>query len=173
MNERAIRIAVLLCMLTAAATALSARGQTPPPPPGNGLGSAGDWLPNGPIFGFTHPWGYDLPGDPGGSDGRSGWSHEGGWGGGTGGGGEPSPESCSCGPENECNVLNVAKCRAHRPDYCDAWCSCNVKMPMPRPQTGAVLHGSCYRQVTPKHSPNSCTANGAPCSIRYGVTTKW
>jgi hypothetical protein len=38
-------------------TQLFGRGQTAPPPRFVGIGSAGDWLGNGPIFGFDDPYG--------------------------------------------------------------------------------------------------------------------
>ncbi len=70
---------------------VSARGETMPPPWGAGVGSAGDWLGSGPIFGFDDGPDGGIGGGPGGGRGGS-WfeggpwgPRRGGWGGGSGG----------------------------------------------------------------------------------------
>lgn len=176
MYQRTCLFSMSMVALVAFTLNLYGRGEVPPPPQNFDGGNAGDWLGSGPIFGFRHPWGIDLPGDGHGSfdPGDNGY----GWGGGGNNSGgrdfDPGPNSCSCGPVNLCNRLNVAKCEAKRTDYCEAWCSCSIKLGHPRPRVGTVINGTCILSGSPKSSFNrNCSAPGGGCGIKYGVSTTW
>ncbi len=175
MCRRAYSLSLCIAVFVTATLSLHARGEVPPLPPEFDGGNIGDWLGSGPIFGFRHPWGLDLPGDGHGSfdPGDNGY----GWGGGNGnsGGGnfDPGPNSCSCGPVNICNRVNLAKCQAEHKNFCEAWCSCDVRVLRSRPPVGTILPGTCALRAYPKIGPNGCSAPGGGCSVRYGQTAKW
>ncbi len=160
-------ICIVVCLTIT--TDLFARGETPPPPPFEG-GNAGDWLGDGPIFGFKHPWGFDMPGDQHGNFDNGEYGY--GWGGGRDpghGNYDPGPNSCSCGPENECNTINHYRCEHHMAGYCEAWCACTVLLPKGTPPKGAILLGACTRMASPRTEPNGCAVAGGTCSIHYGI----
>lgn len=144
-------------------TALHARGMMPPPPPFTG-GNTGDWLGDGPIFGF------DRGGGPGGGWG-GGWYEGGGWGGwgfgsggaggyGGGGNGEGGGHEFSSGDEfgglhGTC-VIRTPAGESYR-------CACNIvyyeQLP---PCGGCPVHGVCKMRETPQGA--GCENIGDHCT---------
>ncbi len=146
-----------------------ARGETVPPPFGAGKGNIGNWLGDGPIFGFDDPIGDgELGGGPGGGWG-GGWWEGGSGGGGNGSGGSGGREYGGGGGDEDDDPDFGAECQREGivtggPAPCEDVCHCTVYWyGNEKPPTGTLTGGIC-RLLEPDQAPSSqCSQVGYGC----------
>ncbi len=146
-------VLVVTIMCFTGAVPVFGRGAVPPPPPLVGLGSSGEWLGSGPIFGFDDPLGQDFyPGGSGSGGGTNGFEFD--------------PTSGSGGSGSTSN--NCITCKCYRwvesKRDCDPTCACELSVRSP--VRGKSYKGYCATAVRQRDAGYGCCQYTQAC---YGI----